>query len=196
MMAVAAALPGPTQGAPGTPAAAVKKGALPVEGNPQSAVRVVVYEDLQCPDCAVFRRMTDEQLLPRFGEQVAIVHKDFPLAKHAWARAAAVAGRHFAALSAELGVRYRQHVMAHLGEITPQNFREKLAAFARAQGVEPEAAVRALDDPDLAALVERDVAEGVARGVVNTPTVFVNGRPFIERFSFEELAAAIDQALR
>ena len=29
----------------------------PVEGLPASAVRVVVYEDLQCPDCAAFRAM-------------------------------------------------------------------------------------------------------------------------------------------
>ena len=36
-----------------------------VEGRADSPVRVVIYEDLQCPDCAVFRRMMDEKLLPR-----------------------------------------------------------------------------------------------------------------------------------
>lgn len=175
---------------------AADKGRLPVEGNPQSAVKVIVYEDLQCPDCAAFRKMMDAQLLPRFSGKVAFVHKDFPLSKHAWARLAAIAGRHFAGVSAELGVQYRQWVMAHLREITPETFREKIAAWARSQDADPEAALRALDDPDLAALVERDLQEGVARGVAKTPTVFVNGRPFIERFSFEELAAAIDQALQ
>ena len=175
---------------------AADKGRLPVEGNPQSAVKVIAYEDLQCPDCAAFRKMMDAQLLPRFSGKVAFVHKDFPLTKHAWARLAAIAGRHFAGVNADLGVRYRRHVMENIRQITPENFRDKLAAFARAEGAEPDAALRSLDDPELAALVERDLQEGIARGVAKTPTVFVNGRPFIERFSFEELAAAIDQALQ
>ena len=36
-----------------------------VEGKPDSEVRVLIYEDLQCSDCAVFRKMLDEKLLPR-----------------------------------------------------------------------------------------------------------------------------------
>ena len=177
-------------------AEAGNRAALPVEGNPRSIVKVIVYEDLQCPDCAAFRRMMDEQLLPRFRDRVAFVHKDFPLAKHAWARPAAVAGRYFATQNAGLAVRYRQWVMANLRDIKLDSFREKLAAFTRGQGSDPEAALRALDDSELAALVEKDFQEGVARGVAKTPTVFVNGRPFIEHFSFEELAGAIEEALK
>ena len=62
-----------------------------VEGLAESKVRVLIYEDLQCPDCAAFRRMMDEKILPRYQDRVAFVHRDFPLAKHAWARKAAVA---------------------------------------------------------------------------------------------------------
>ena len=62
-----------------------------VEGRTESKVRVLIYEDLQCPDCAEFRRMMDEKILPRYAERVAFVHRDFPLAKHAWARKAAIA---------------------------------------------------------------------------------------------------------
>ena len=53
----------------------------------------------------------------------------------------------------------------------------------------------ALDDARLAALVEKDFQDGVARGVVNTPTVFVNGTPFIETFTFEEISKGIEEAL-
>ena len=42
-----------------------------VEGNPASTVRVVVYEDLQCPDCAAFRKMMDADLLPKYKATVA-----------------------------------------------------------------------------------------------------------------------------
>jgi protein-disulfide isomerase len=47
----------------------------------------------------------------------------------------------------------------------------------------------------LADLVEKDYQEGVARGIAHTPTVLVNGKPFVETFAFEEVAAAIDAEL-
>jgi protein-disulfide isomerase len=64
-----------------------------VEGNPKAAVRVIIYEDLQCPDCAVLRKMLDEKLLPKYKDRVAFEHRDVPLAKHSWARQAAIAAR-------------------------------------------------------------------------------------------------------
>ena len=42
-----------------------------VEGKADSPVRVLIYEDLQCPDCADFRVMLDQKLLPKYGAKVA-----------------------------------------------------------------------------------------------------------------------------
>lgn len=165
------------------------------EGRPDSAVRVVIYEDLQCPDCADFRRMMDEKLLPKYAATVAFVHRDFPLAKHAWGRRAAVAARYFAEVKPELGLEWRRQTMARIQEITPANFNEKVAGFARANAIDPERALAALDDKRLAELVENDFQSGVARGISKTPTVLVDGKPFIEHFTFEEISQAIDQAL-
>lgn len=166
-----------------------------IEGNTASRVRVLIYEDLQCPDCADFRRMLDEKLLPRYGGKVAFEHRDFPLAKHAWARKAAVAARFFQETSAALAVEYRRYAMAGIGATTPANFSERLAEFARSNGVNPAKAVAALDDPRYAAAVEKDYQEGVARGVAHTPTAFVNGAAFVESITFEEISKAIDAAL-
>jgi len=168
----------------------------PVEGSPSSRVRLIVYEDLQCPDCAAFRRMLDEKALPRYGGAIAVEHRDFPLAKHAWARRAAIAARFFDEKGAELGLQYRRRSLAGIGETTPANFNERLAAFAKAHGVDPAQAIAALNDTRYAALIEADIKEGVARGVAKTPTVFVNGTPFVETFTFEELAREIEAALR
>jgi len=166
-----------------------------VEGRTESKVRVLIYEDLQCPDCAEFRRMMDEKILPRYGERVAFIHRDFPLAKHAWARKAAIAARYFTGVKPELGLAYRRHIMATIHETRADDFNDKLSAFARDNGVDPAQAVAALDDKALAALVERDFQDGVARGVAKTPTVFVSGKPFIEHFSFEDLSQSIEDAL-
>lgn len=166
-----------------------------VEGLPESRIRVLIYEDLQCPDCAAFRRMMDEQLLPHYGARVAFVHRDFPLAKHAWARKAAIAARYFSERKPELAIAYRRFALAGIESTTPANFNEHLAQFARDHAVDPVPLLAALDDARLAALVERDFQDGVARGVVHTPTVFVNGKAFIEQFSAEEISEALDDAL-
>jgi protein-disulfide isomerase len=128
-------------------------------------VRVLIYEDLQCPDCADFRVMMDQKILPKYGEQVEFVHRDFPLAKHPCARSAAIAARFFFSRDAKLGLEYRRHALATIRETTVENFKDRVAAFAR------------------------------SHGVVHTPTVYVNGSPFIETFTFEEISKGIDQAL-
>jgi protein-disulfide isomerase len=166
-----------------------------VEGLADSPVRVVIYEDLQCPDCAVFRRMLDGQLLPRYADRVAFVHRDFPLAKHAWARPAAIAARFFAERKPELGLAYRRYAMAGQEVTNEANFKVRLSDFAKAHDVQPDAAIAALLNVRYAELVEQDYQDGVSRGVVHTPTVFVNGHPFVETFTFEAISKSIDEAL-
>ena len=56
-----------------------------VEGNPAASVKVTIYGDLQCSYCQTLRTMLDEKLLPRYGKQVAFVHRDLPLGRHDWA---------------------------------------------------------------------------------------------------------------
>jgi protein-disulfide isomerase len=166
-----------------------------VEGSPASPVRVVIYEDLQCPDCADFRRMMDDHLLPRYGSKVAFEHRDFPLPKHSWARKAAIAARYFDSVKPELGVGFRRETMAKLRDIPAEKFDQHVAAFAKARGTDPAAAAAALNDAKLGAHVEEDWQEGIARGIGKTPTVLVNGEPFIERFPLKDLMKAIDAAL-
>jgi protein-disulfide isomerase len=166
-----------------------------VEGIADSPVRVVIYEDLQCPDCAAFRRMMDEKILPQYGAKVAFVHRDFPLAKHAWARQAAIAARFFAEKKPEAALEYRRYTLAGIPVTDTNTFSVRLASFAQAHGVDQAAAIAALNDARYAQLVEKDYQEGVARGVVHTPTVFVNGKAYVETFTFEEFSKGLDEAL-
>jgi len=166
-----------------------------VEGNPKSAVRVIVYEDLQCPDCADYRKMMDDHLLPKFGQQVAFEHRDFPLAKHKWARKAAIASRFFQASDTKTAIAFRQTMMARQTQIDPENINTRIGEFAKSHGIEPTTAIAALEEAKYIKLVEDDYQEGIARGVSKTPTVFVNGEPFIEHFELEQIAKAIQTAL-
>ena len=167
---------------------------LPVEGNASSSFRVVIYEDLQCPDCADFRVMLDKQLLPKYGKKVAFEHRDFPLTKHAWARKAAIAGRMIAEKDPELSLEWRRFALGRIKEITADNFHDKLMAWGKEHGINPVKLSAALDDKALNDAVEKDLQEGLARGVGKTPTVFVDGEPFVETFTVEEISAALDKA--
>lgn len=166
-----------------------------IEGRAGSKVRAVIYEDLQCSDCAAFRVMLDRQILPKYGDRVEFVHRDFPLAKHSCARPAAIAARYFSEKDPKLGMEYRRHALATLAETNEGNFQQRLSDFARQHGLKPDEAVAALTSPKYAELVEKDFQDGVSRGVAHTPTVFVNGAPFVETFTFEEISKGIDAAL-
>lgn len=157
------------------------------EGDAKSTVRVVVYEDLQCPECAVCRKMVDEQLLPKFGAQAALKYRNFPLPKHKWARGAVIAARFVAVGNPKTGVAFRRMTLANLTTINPENFNADLSDFAKNHDVEPARAI--------AALVEDHYQEGIARGISKTPTVFVDAGPFVEQFEREAVVKAIRAAL-
>jgi protein-disulfide isomerase len=167
-----------------------------VEGNAASRVRVLIYEDLACSDCATFRRMLDDSLLARFGGSAAFEHRDFPLAKHASARPAAILARYFDMLKPGLGIEWRRHMLSKAGQKPEPKLEEEVAAFAKKHNANAGDALASLNDPKLAGAVERDYQDGVARGVAKTPTVFVAGKPFIETFTLEEISKAIEQAIR
>ena len=166
-----------------------------MEGKADSLVRVVIYEDLQCSDCAAFRNMMDEKLLPAYQSKVAFEHRDFPLLKHAWARKASIAARCFQQQSPALAIEFRQYVMGHQPEINADNALSTFLRWAKEHHIDEAAFMAGLADAKLAADVESDYQEGVARGIAHTPTVLVNGQPFIETFTFEEVAKAIDSEL-
>jgi hypothetical protein len=100
------------------------------EGRAGSKVRAVIYEDLQCSDCAAFRVMLDRQILPKYGDRVEFVHRDFPLAKHPCARPSAIAARFFFEKDPKVGLEYRRQALATLADTNEGNFNQSLSEFA------------------------------------------------------------------
>jgi len=158
-------------------------------------VTVRAYEDLQCSDCARFQRMLDEELLPEYGGRVRFEYRAFPLPKHPAARPAAIAARYFEAIDAELALAFRRYCFARIGELTPENLADAVREFAGSHHQDGARAVSSMEDAGLAAEVDGEYREGLALGVTHTPTVFVNGKSFIETFTAEEISQSIDAAL-
>jgi protein-disulfide isomerase len=166
-----------------------------MEGNPASSVKVLIYEDLQCSDCARFRTLLDEKILPRYGTRVAFIHRDFPLGKHDWAVPAAIAARWVWEQSNELGIIVRREMLSEQDSINTRNLKQWLVDFAYRNHLDPKGIVDSLSNQRLATLVDQDRQSAVARGVSRAPTVFVGGQPLVETIIYDDLARALDEAL-
>lgn len=164
-------------------------------GNPKSAVRVLIYEDLQCPDCSDFRKALDESVLPRYGASVAFEHRDFPLPKHTWAKEAAIAARYFQALDPKLAADFRRTVQGNLGKVNAEGFRTSLIEFCRDRQLDTDKALAALSYSTYAQAVEADFQAGVAAGIRRTPTVIVGGKSFVETIDIGALQRSLDALL-
>ncbi len=166
-----------------------------------SAVALVAFEDLQCPDCADAEALLQEASTKY---NVPLVRRDFPLPSHNWSFEAHVMARYFdtqnkAAVKAlPLGEQFRRWVYANQQSINKANLRGMAARFADQHGLEfPENY-----DPkgEFKKLVLTDYALGQQVGVFHTPTVFVvsvsqRGAPFVETVDREKLFTMIEKML-
>ncbi|HVW07249.1 MAG TPA: thioredoxin domain-containing protein [Bryobacteraceae bacterium] len=166
-----------------------------VEGNPSAPVRVLIFSDLQCDYCQNFRTLLDEKLLPKYGKDVAFVHRDFPLPRHTWARQAAMAARWVWEQNPHAGVVFRRELLSEQEHITPDSLKSWLIEFADRNKLSEQAIVAATTDPRLGALVDSDIQAGTVRGIKNLPTVIVAGKTFSGTIIYDEIAQALDQAL-
>ncbi|MFO1406614.1 MAG: thioredoxin domain-containing protein [Steroidobacteraceae bacterium] len=198
LIALACALAFPVVHAADPPSATAAPPPPPADGSalplPSGAtVAVVIFEDLQCPDCA----HTHPPLLAATRSAgVPLVIHDFPIPRHAWAFPAAVVARYYTRRSAELGLAYRSFIFEHQPEITPDTLRAWVERFAAEHGESLPGDV----DPDgqLAAAVQADFDLGMRIGLRYVPLMFVIGpgqgaAHYVEIMDPSELPAAIEK---
>ncbi len=153
-----------------------------------ASVAIVIFEDLECPDCARAAPLVEEASRTY---KIPVVRHDFPLQMHPWAYDAAILARYFDTKSKALGNEFRDTVFKHQIEITKDNLRP----FAAAHKIDLPFVV----DPDgkLAAKVEADRTAGNELKLAHTPTLYVvsnkrTGTPFVEVVDRTQLFQLID----
>ncbi|MGA7944434.1 MAG: thioredoxin domain-containing protein [Candidatus Sulfotelmatobacter sp.] len=159
-------------------------------------VAIVIFEDLQCPDCRRAAPLVEEAARTY---KIPVVRHDFPLPFHNWSYDAAIIARYFDTHSKELGNEFRDYIFANQLEITPQNLRGFAEKFAAEHKVDLPFVV----DPDgkLAALVNADKELGKSINLQHTPTLYVvsnkrSGKPFVEVVDRSQLYALIDSMMK
>jgi protein-disulfide isomerase len=145
-------------------------------------VAIVMFEDLQCPDCARAYSMVWEAAA---SHKVPVVLHDFPLPMHNWAFEAAVWARYFDHISGDLGNDFRRFIYANQLQVS----RDNLLQWAQKFAAENKTAVPSDKDPDgkLSELVKADFALGQRIGVEHTPTIWVIGNGGVSQPLVEEV---------
>jgi len=165
----------------------------PVLRPPRGAqVAIVVFEDLECPDCRRASPLLEEAAKTY---KIPVVRHDFPLPFHKWSFDAAVIARYFDTHSKQLGNQYRDYIFEHQPEITAENLRAFSERFAADHKVDLPFVV----DPQgkLAAEVTADRDLGKSIHLEHTPTIYVvsnktQGKPFVEVVDRSQLFQLID----
>jgi protein-disulfide isomerase len=144
---------------------------------------IVVFEDLQCPDCA---RAHPELIKAAADAGVPLLVHDFPIVRHVWAFPAAIMARYFTAQSEQLGVEFRSYIFENQRAITPENLREWGEKFAQLHGLQLPADL----DPDgkFQVAVQADFNLGREIGLEYVPLMFVNYRAGSQIISTEVTA--------
>ena len=130
-----------------------------------------------------------EQVLEKYPNQVKLVFKNFPLRDHKFAMQAAIA-----ALAAEKQGKFWEFHDLFFKDYNHLN-EQKIREIAQQLNLDMEKFEKDRKDPQIMAMINRDLSEGNQAGVRGTPTVFINGRLLRNRSmaGFQEL---IEKALK
>lgn len=157
-------------------------------GPDDALVTLIAFSDFQCPYCQR-QAVTLEHVRKKYGDQVRIVFRHFPLGFHKDAQLAAEA----AVAAAEQGKFWAFHdqVWRNFGKLS----RADLEVLAKAAGLDMTKFRAALDERRYYDAVVAETAAAGAMGVTGTPTMFLNGQPLVGSRSPADLDRVIDAHL-
>jgi protein-disulfide isomerase len=161
---------------------------------PGARVAIVMFEDLECPDCARAYPVVWEAAN---AHHIPVVLHDFPLPMHKWSFKAAVFARFFDTKSQKLGDDYRGFIYQNQNMITDET---GLQYYTRKFADDNKVPLPFSVDPDgsLTAKVRADYDLGQKIGLEHTPTIFVIGQggaastPFVEVVNRDQLSQIIE----
>lgn len=161
----------------------------PIRGNPDAAITLVQFTDIQCPFCQRFYPPMAEAL-KAYPNDVKIIVKNFPLGFHPNAKPAAKA-----AMAAGEQGKYWEMMDALLEpgqNLAADNFPQ----IAKKVGLNIEKFSQDLqaNDAKYEDIIQKDLQLGAQVGVQGTPTFFLNGKLTNAR-DFNGFKAEIDRIL-
>ncbi len=165
----------------------------PCIGAEEPTLTLVNFSDFECPHCREFTHSLDS-VVRAHPEQIRVCYKQFPLASHPNAAAAAIAA--LAAHAQGSFIEYHDLVFEHQPALSAaEDPTALLLALANEAGLNTERFIESANSEALQQQVERDRAEGIASGLMSTPTCFFNGVKMMGGYTTEELTVRVNEAL-
>lgn len=159
-------------------------------GDPGTAkVTVVVFADVLCPFCAQVVPLLHRLVTAR-GASFAMCFKHFPTTAHD--KLGVVASEAVAAAALQ-GKAWEYILAAYPQRRTLDE--KKLAALARTLKLDGARFDKDLASRPVKRFVAQDKREGLALGIVGTPTIYVNGKELFGRKDEAELIDRLDEEL-
>jgi len=169
----------------------------PSQGPAHAPVTIVEYADLECPMCGKLHEFLEKDLLPKYGDKVRLIFKEFPLVQiHDWSLTAAIANECVYKLKPEAFAPYRTLIFQNQSTTNAANVRDNLLAYADQVGVDRSSLAGCLDSKASMPRIDEGTSEAKKLEVQSTPTCFINGRMLVGFVSPDAYYKAVDEALQ
>jgi len=161
----------------------------PYDGPLDAKVTVVEFGDFQCPFCKQEFPILRE-LASKYNDRVRFIWRDFPISSiHPEAQLAAEAGE----CANEQESFWLFHDILFLNQ---ENLSKKdLLLYASKIGLNTQQFTQCISSNKYKKEVLADIQDGISAGVVGTPTIFINNRPFNGALPKRILQQLIDDEL-
>jgi protein-disulfide isomerase len=160
----------------------------PIKGKKDAKIVIVEFSDFQCPFCSRISAPMKE-LEAKYGADLAVVFKHFPLSFHKEAMPAALASM----CANEQGKfwEYHDQLFANQKALMPEN----LKSYAQTVGLDVAKFDACVASNKFQAQIEADMAAARDAGVRGTPTIYINGRKFNSPsgYNVDAFSAVIDK---
>jgi len=166
------------------------------QGPAAAPVTLVEYSDMECPMCARFHETLETDIIPKYGDKLRVVFKEFPLTSiHDWALTGAVAVLCAYQIDPSKYVPFRSLVYKNQSALNANHIRDMLLHLAAEAGIDNMKLASCIDSQASLPRVEASTREAQALGIAQTPTSFINGRPVVGAPPLADIYKLIDEAL-
>ena len=160
-------------------------------GRPDAPLALVVFSDLECPACGWFATKVYPDLKSKYGDQISLRFRHWPLKTHKFAYPAARA--------AECAATQGRFQAFHDAVFSEQKLLglKPFVQVAKESGVPDIAAFAACAaDTNRVESIERDMKAVLSIGGAGTPTLVLNGWQFVGGAGFTKLDSVANSLLR
>ena len=174
---------------------------MPTQGPTGAPVTIVEYADLECPSCAHMHQFLEDELLPKYGDKVRLIFKEFPLAIHQWAVQGAVANECAFQIDPSKFVPYRTLIFHHQNDVdavqaNSSQVRDLLLSYGQQVGLDRGKLSGCFDAQSSKSRVDAGRHEGEELSVSQTPTFYINGKILAGGAPPDVFYQAVDDALK